>query len=285
MKMSSKGEAAFRVRAAVRRLNRIRWHAKARSIRAYGANSASLTERARYVLWDPEVGDFSFHLADLDAAARFLAEGFDVTPAQARALLDEPAADQQLAADYADLRRWTLLRAEMALGHRPLLWALIRLRRPSLVVETGLWYGLGAMVMLRALERNALDGHEHGKLISFDPDPTAGWMVPERHSPHWTWVRATTQDALEANLRGRRLDLFVHDTPSEPDLERYELRTAAEAAAPGAILCSGNGTNTPALRELCSNRPVSLLHHDYSARGHFYRGNGISFAVTPDEVS
>lgn len=71
-------------------------------------------------------------------------------------------------------------------------------------METGVRYGLGTMVILRALERNAQEESDHhGKLISFDPDPNGGWMVPERHAPHWTWVRATTRDALDANLRGR----------------------------------------------------------------------------------
>lgn len=269
----------FRIRAAVRHGNRIRWFAKARSLRAYGANGASLASRMRYVLWDPEVGDFSFDLADLDAAAHFLAANFDVTPEVARQLLEEPAQDERLQRDYAALRRPALLRPQMALGHRPLLWALIRLRRPHVVVETGLWYGLGAMVMLRALERNVEDGGHAGRLISFDPDPTAGWMVPERHADRWTWARATTQDALAANLAGIRVDLFVHDTPSEPDLERYEFTTAADAAAPGAVLCSGNGQNTPALRELCDQRGFPFMHHDYAAAGHFYRGNGISFAT------
>lgn len=270
---------AFRLRAIARRMNRMRWRAKARSIKAYGRNDASFGVRAKYVLWDPEVGDFSFDLADVESSVEFLAASFGVAHERARALLDEPAADEQLVRDYCEHRRRTLLRSDMALGHRPLLWALIRLRRPRLVVETGLWYGLGAMVMLRALERNAEEGHERGKLISFDPDPTGGWMVPDRHAPWWTWVRATTQDALEANLRGRQVDLFVHDTPSDPDLERYEMRTAAAAMAPGAILCSANGSNTPALRELCASQKLRLLHHDYAAAGHFYRGNGITFAV------
>ncbi|MTD43669.1 hypothetical protein GKE82_04950 [Conexibacter sp. W3-3-2] len=279
MQPESSSERSYRVRAAVRRLNRIRWNAKAKSLRAYGGNGASASERAKYVLWDPEVGDFSFHMADLDAAAAFLADGFGVSAARARELLDEPASDEQLRRDYGQLRRWSQLRPDMALGHRPLLWALIRLRRPTLVVETGLWYGLGAMVMLRALERNAEEGHGCGKLISFDPDPTAGWMVPQRHAPHWTWVQATTQSALEANLRGRQLDLFVHDTPSEPQLERYELRTAWAASSSGAVICSSNGKNTPALEELCSARDLRHLHHDYTAAGHFYRGNGVSFAI------
>ncbi|MTD46336.1 hypothetical protein GKE82_19095 [Conexibacter sp. W3-3-2] len=279
MSPHASSERSYRVRAAVRRLNRIRWNAKAKSLRTYGRNGAPFGVRAKYVLSDPEVGDFSFHMADLDAAAAFLADGFGVSAARAREVLDEPASDEQLLRDYSQLRRWSQLRSDMALGHRPLLWALIRLRRPNLVVETGLWYGLGAMVMLRALERNVEDGHLRGKLISFDPDPTGGWMVPRRHAPHWTWVQATTQSALEANLRGRQLDLFVHDTPSEPELERHELKTAWAAAASGAVICSGNGRNTPALEELCSARDLRHLHHDYSAAGHFYRGNGISFAV------
>lgn len=286
MRAGTNSEASFHLRAAVRRLNRLRWNAKAKNVRRYGADGASFGARARYVLWDPEVRDFSFNLADLDAAAAFLANGFLVPPERARELLEEPASDEQLLRDYADLRRRSLLRSDMTLGHRPLLWALIRLRRPSLVVETGVRYGLGAMVMLRALERNAQEENDrHGKLISFDPDPTGGWMVPERLAPHWTWVRATTRDALDANLRGRRLDLFVSDSPSAPELERYELQTAWAASAPGAVFCSSSATGTPVLEEFCAERGLRLLRHDYSTAGHFYRGSSISFAAVAGGVS
>lgn len=281
MRLAPDTETRFRVKAAVRRFNRLRWYAKARNIRTYGANDMPLLERVRYVLWDPELGDYSYELPDLERVAQFLADHFDVTKDLALALLQEPSRDQRLLDDYAALRRRTQLRSRMELGHRPLLWALIRLRRPTLVVETGLWYGLGAMVMLRALERNVEDGGPPGRLISFDPDPTGGWMVPERHSERWTWVQATTTDALAANLAGLQVDLFLHDTPPEFGLEYFEFTTAAEVAAPGALLCGGNGRKTPALRTLCEERGFRFLQYDYDPTSHFYRGNGVSIGVVP----
>lgn len=92
MQEATSSEASFHLRAAARRLNRLRWNAKAKNVRRYGADGASFGARARYVLWDPEVRDFSFDLADLDAAAAFLSNGFQAPAERVRELLEEPAA-------------------------------------------------------------------------------------------------------------------------------------------------------------------------------------------------
>lgn len=275
-------ETRFRVKSLVRRGNRLRWFSKAGNIQHYGVNDMPLGARARYVLWSPEVGDFSFDLPELGSAARFLAAHFDVTEQDALALLEEPAHDRRLREDYAARRRFTQLPARMALGHKPLLWALIRLRRPRVVVETGLWYGFGAMVVLRALERNMEDGAPVGRLISIDPDPTAGWMVPERHGPRFTRVLGMTTDLLPQTLEGVAVDLFIQDTPPTYDLERFEFGVAAAAAAPGALLCGGNGAKTGALRALCDERGFRHLQYDYDPAAHFYRGDGVSIGVVPE---
>jgi hypothetical protein len=163
----------------------------------------------------------------------------------------------------------------MRLSQRTLWWAIVRLRKPALVVETGVWYGLGSAVLLRALELNAEDGYE-GRLISFDPDPTGGWLVPDRLKPRWNWVKHATDDALEATLIGRELDLFIHDTPSNYERERYEFRVALRHAARGAVLLSSNGRNTPALEEICAIAGLPYHHYPYVAERHFYVTRGLS---------
>ena len=79
-------EQRDRLKAQIRRGNRLRWRSKLKNLKSYPDGGASLADRVKYVLWDPEVGDFSFDIADLDASAQFLATSFDVKLARARAV-------------------------------------------------------------------------------------------------------------------------------------------------------------------------------------------------------
>jgi predicted O-methyltransferase YrrM len=220
-------------------------------------------------------------MADSEATAAFLGEALSVPFEHALAAWQEVTEDEQLRADYARLRKPSLLPRRLALSARGPWWVAARLRKPKLVVETGVWYGLGSAMLLRALELNAAEGHE-GRLISFDPDHTGGWLVPERLKPRWTWVRATTDDALEVCLRDEQVDLFIHDTPSDYERERAEFEVARRHAAPGAVLLSSNGENTPALRELCAAHGMPYHHYAYQAERHFYVTKGLALSVIPE---
>jgi hypothetical protein len=276
------GASRFRFKAAVRRLNRLRWWRKARNVAESGGRGAmSYRQLAGYVLWSPEVGDYSYDIDDHESVVAFTAELLDVTPDRARQLVAECLEDEQLRRDIDGHRRPALLPRHPPIGPRILWYAVVRLVRPQLVVETGVWYGIGSTVLLRALERNESEGHA-GRLLSFDPDPTAGWVVPARHRDRWTLVRATTEAALHASLRGRRVDVFVHDTPSLYERERGEFETAIESAAPLCVLISGNGNNTRALPDLCAEHDLDYRLVEYGAREHFYRPRGTGVALIGD---
>jgi hypothetical protein len=275
------GRKAHQLRAGARRLNRVRWAAKLKNVRRAGAGgTASPVDKLRYVLWAPELGDLSFDMADPEATAAFLAEALGVTPEEAFAALREVVEDPQLREDYARLRKPSLLPRQLALSARGPWWVIARLRKPRLIVETGVWYGLGSAMLLRALELNAQEGHE-GRLISFDPDPTGGWLVPERLKSRWTWIQATTDEALESSLQGLEVDFFIHDTPSNYSRECAEFEVVRRHASPGAVLLSSNGENTTALRELCEEHGMPYHHHRYLAERHFYVPRGMSLTVAP----
>jgi Methyltransferase domain len=270
-----------RLRASARRLNRLRWSSKLSNVRhARPGGTAGALDKVGYVLLAPELGDHSFDITDQLGMARFLGDALSVPQDEALAALDEAGRDQVLREDYARRRRLALVPWRMRLSQRTLWWALVRLRKPKLVVETGVWYGLGSAVILRALELNAKEGHE-GRLLSFDPDPTGGWLVPDRLESRWTWVRATSEEALESCLFGKKVDLFIHDTPSDYERERYEFRVALRHAAPDAVLFSANGRNTPALEEICGEAGLPYHHYAYLPDRHFYVTRGVSLTVSP----
>ena len=232
----------------------------------------------RYVLWSPELGDYSFELADRDALIEFASRALQCDATCVRGFLDELEVDERLRLDIAERRRRALLDKNPPIGQRRLWYVAARLLKPTLIVETGVWYGLGSTVLLRALERNAEEGWE-GHLMGFDPDPTAGWLVHPRHEHRWTLVRDTTDEALETYLRGKAVGLFVADTPPDYERERRELELALAHAAPPAVLLSSNGNQTEALRDLCREHSLSYHHLPYESADHFYTTPGVALAL------
>jgi hypothetical protein len=271
-----------RLRAGARRLNRLRWASKLSNVRrAEPGGTAGPLDKLGYILWAPELGDHSFDVADQEQVATFRARALSATTGEALAAIEEADSDERLREDYARLRRLSLVSRPLRLGPRLLWWIVARLTKPRLIVETGVWYGLGAAVLLRALELNAAEGHD-GRLVSFDPDPTGGWLVPDRLKPRWTWIQERTDEALEPSLSGEQVDLFIHDTPSNYARERTEFEVALRHAAQGAVLMSSNGENTPALAEIAAAEGLAYHHHPYVASRHFYVTKGLSLAVVPE---
>jgi len=270
---------AFRLRAQVRRFNRLRWWGKLQNVRRHGGRgSMSRRSVTRYVLWSPELGDYSFEPNDRDGLIEFASRALETQAVHIRGFFEELAADRRLALDIEGRRRPTLLDRNPPLGQRRLWYALTRLLKPQLVVEAGVWYGLGSSVLLRALERNAEEGYD-GSLLAFDPDPTAGWLVHPRHRHRWTLVREPTEGALEAHLRGKRPGLFIVDTPPSYERERHQFELALAHAAAPAVLLASNGTHTSALEDLCRERSLPFHHHPYEAADHFYTAPGVALAL------
>ena len=132
------------------------------------------------MLFDPETHSYSYELGNRDELVEFCASLLGSSAAEAGGYLAETDSDPELG---ARLRRRTLTRIDakwrMPLGNSLLWYVIARAVKPALIVETGIFDGLGSLMLLRALERNAEDGVD-GRLLSIDLDPQAGWIVPER---------------------------------------------------------------------------------------------------------
>ncbi len=125
----------------------------------------------------------------------------------------------------------------------------MRLLKPRRVIETGTHDGLGSLVILGALDRNARDHGIEGQLVSLDLDPRAGWMVGLH--PRFTRVIGSTSETLAPALR-EKTDILLHDSDHSYEYERFELSLAAEAGVP--TLLSDNSHVTMALRDVCGER-------------------------------
>jgi hypothetical protein len=264
----------------LRRFSRLRWLEKARLARFYGA---SLRARpwpiVRYVLWDPDVGDFTYELDNETELVAFLASALALEPAQVQGYVGEFRAADELTRDLtATVRRRPDMKRRVGLAQRVAWYVIARELKPRLVVETGIKHGLGSLVLLVALERNSREGSP-GRLVSFDTDSGSGWVVPDTLRASWTPVFASTFDAFDEELAGEQIDLFICDTPPDREIESFEMNAALRHAAPGIVLIAGNGDRTTILPDLVRERGGDYHFFAERPRHPIYPGAGLGLAL------
>ena len=132
--------------------------------------------------------------------------------------------------------------------------------------------------MTTAVERNAGEGSD-GRLISFDVNPHAGWLVSERLRERWRPVYRATSEALERELEGVEVGMIIHDSEHTYECEHFELTTAVSHASPTTALVSDNAHATTALRDIAANIGIDYHFFRERPRGHFYPGAGIGLAI------
>jgi predicted O-methyltransferase YrrM len=257
---------------------RLRWWTKLRTLRAYGVGIGD-PQALRYVLFDPELANFTYELANRDELAAFIAEAFEVAPEQVEGYFRETDEDPELGEGLRKrLARRRDRKSAPLFGRRLGWYAIARILKPGLIVETGIHDGLGSVLLLRALERNDADGRP-GRLVSVDVNPQSGWLVDERLRARWTPIFGSTFDVLEAAVAGSEVGMIVHDSEHTYDCELFEFTTALTHAAPTLALVSDNAHATSALRDVCAEVGVEYRFFRERPSGHFYPGAGIGFGL------
>jgi Methyltransferase domain len=252
-----------------RYVRRLRWLTKARSVRGVGA---PLTSNLEFVLLDPEPSNFTYELTNQDELVRWVAQVAAVPAAEVEPLFVEAQNDPELRARVmrATAGHWWWSKRLPPFGKRIAWYALARLRRPQLMIETGVHDGLGSLILLRALERNRAEGAP-GELVSFDINPAAGWLVGSH--PQWELRIEPSRAGLERVLAERaELGIFIHDSLHTYENERFELGVAAPRLAEGGVLVTDNAHVSRALRDTCIEYGLRYAEFVECPRGHFYTG-------------
>jgi hypothetical protein len=266
----------WRVRA--HRLSRLRWITKYRLMRSLGGG-ISLRRQLAYVLFDPETESFSFELDNEREVISSLASALGRPEDEIAAYAAETHTDPELNVELARHVRWRFdVKRHMPLGYRFPWYILARALKPALVVETGIYHGLGSLVLLRALARNAQDGSP-GELMSFDTDDGAGGLVRDELRGGWHRFVGSTHDLLLPALAGRRVDMLVQDTPHTEENQRFEFGAALAHAAPHLLLVDASGADKETLKAICRERGVPYHRVAMRPRDHVYSEGAIAFAL------
>jgi hypothetical protein len=271
-------QLAQRVGIDPRYLRRVRWLHKANAVRR---NRASVWRNLRFVLLDPEPDNFTFEIANQHELAGWVAAVTGCEAPTAAEFVAEPACDELLRdrvlAATAGRPLWT--KRSPPFGKRVGWYALARALHPRLAIEVGVHDGLGSLALLRALERNRDEGRP-GRLISFDINPSAGWLV----GPHPLWelrIQSSPNGLAELAHDGLELDLFIYDGWHSAEPERADLVAAERQLTPGGVIVSDDAQVTGALARFCDRElPGTFDYHEFHElpRGHFHPGSVLAAA-------
>ena len=147
-----------------------------------------------------------------------------------------------------------------------LLYCLMRARRPSTVVETGIANGHSSFVLLSALQRNA-----HGRLVSVDVSRNVGHLVTAELSERWQRLQLTVVPPALEDLRVllapfAPIDLFLHDGDHRFPGQMLDYQIAATLLADDGLLLSDDidmttAWITAAERGILPPRRLALIDH------------------------
>jgi len=151
--------------------------------------------------------------------------------------------------------------------YRIFLYAVVRARRPEVMVETGVLHGLTTAFLLDAMERNGT-----GRLVSVDlpsraeegpsnqdgytatlpPGRDPGWVVPERLRARWELHLGASTEVLPGILGPESIDVFLHDSEHTYETMRAEMELAWPALRSSGVLIVDNADDTDAVADFCA---------------------------------
>jgi predicted O-methyltransferase YrrM len=133
-------------------------------------------------------------------------------------------------AEVAALRQLpypTLYNADLTLAK--LAYGIVRQRKPSLVLETGVGYGITSALIL-----DALNAEGSGRLVSLDLPSLSdtegthtGLAVAEHHRRRWTLHRNVSSRGVLSKVvtANAPIDVFMSDSANVHTLQRFEFKT------------------------------------------------------------
>jgi predicted O-methyltransferase YrrM len=167
------------------------------------------------------------------------------------------------------------------------LYALVRLTKPRLILETGVFDGLFSACFLQGLQVNAeVDGID-GRLVSIDlpaykpitastsrmvrtnlPEGCEpGWVIPEYLRPRWRVHLGDSREFLPRIISEvGNIDIFFHDSLHTYEHMMFEYRTVWSQLKPGALLLS---------HDVHWNRAFRDFVREHRQRDHAAHGFGV----------
>ena len=236
----------------------------------------------RWLVLSKEHTNYTYHLTGLNVRnlEHFISVSLGTNHQRVGEYMDEILRDTELSKYVSDRVLASKHRFEADLearyGRRIGWYAIVRILKPRVVVETGTDKGLGSCVLACALLRNDREGFP-GKLYTIDVDSTAGWLVAEPYERVVELIFNDSHSVLKDF--GQPIDLFIHDSFHDYAHESKEYALIGSKLADGAVVISDNAHAGSALMDFSENNAFDFYFWSERPDEHFYPGGGIGLAV------
>jgi len=159
----------------------------------------------------------------------------------------------------------------LLLGRRLAWYALIRIFKPEVVVETGTDKGIGTLVMARALERN-----RSGKIFTLDSDPFAGALIDLNK---WTNIEFLKGNSIKLLNEFKTIDFFIHDSNHDYSYEYSEFNSIEGKLSPSSVVLSDNSHISEALLDWSTKHGRRFYFFKEQSINHWHAGDGLGVSL------
>ena len=152
------------------------------------------------------------------------------------------------------------------------LYALCRIVKPDVVIETGVASGVSSSYILCGLHEN-----NDGVLYSIDfswREGQSGRLIPDYLRYRWQLTMGRSSDKLPPLLDGlKKVDIFLHDSEHTYQNMLFEYQTAWTYLQPGGLLLSHNIDASDAFPDFCNS--VKLKGYTLGSLGGLLKNSDI----------
>jgi predicted O-methyltransferase YrrM len=228
-----------------------------------------------------ETTNFTYDLDDINKCylSATLAVVTHVPTSQVRQYIDELENDENLKQHInlatKQYRYNKTSDYEVFYGKRLGWYALVRIKKPKIVIETGIDKGLGACILTRALMKNAEEGYE-GFYYGTDINPDAGYLFKPPYSEYGKILYGDSIESLQ-NLN-EKIDIFINDSDHSAEYEMQEYLTIADKLSNDSIILGDNSHATNKLFLFANATNRKFIFFAEKPKRHWYPGGGIGIA-------
>jgi len=223
--------------------------------------------------------NFYYDLSELNMyyLKHFIAEIFDVNYSLVDYYCDEFLSNETLVNHLALKLRSnrSTMDSQPAFGRRIAWYVIARITKPKIVLESGVFQGVGSLVMLEALRFNRSEGFQ-GSYFGIDIDPSSGSFLNGYPTASASLIIGDSIEKL-SEIEGP-IDLYINDGDHNPIYEYRELEAIRKYLSPQAVLIADNAHVSPALADWCINFDMKFHFFSEKPDRHWYPGGGVGVA-------
>jgi predicted O-methyltransferase YrrM len=204
-----------------------------------------------------------------------------VSRAAVLAYFEEIEGDQALKSTIQEARNQSAFKQfadqEVRFGRRLGWYAMMRICKPKVVIETGVDKGLGAVLLCAALLRNREEGFP-GRYYGTDINPAAGYLLTGSYKEVGEILYG---DSIESLTRFQeKIDLFINDSDHSTEYEYREYQTIRPLLKEDSVILSDNAECSDKLAQFALETGRHFLFFQEVPADHWYPGSGIGFYFT-----